>query len=72
MKSACFVAVLSAFIALANALPSTIPYSLHEKRSRLPRLWRRGDRVKRDAVVPVRIGLTQNNLHEGYEYLMDV
>lgn len=68
-----------AFTALpASGLPS-INYVLHEARNPAaagqvnnPRHWKRGNRLDPDAIVPLRIGLTQNNLHLGYEKLMDV
>jgi hypothetical protein len=45
---------------------------LHEKRASIPRTWVRGGRVERDAILPIRIGLMQSNLHNGEELLMDV
>lgn len=42
---------------------------LHEKRGSLPQ---KRSRVDSDSIIPVRIGLRQNNLHTGYDRLMDV
>lgn len=42
----------------------------HEKRSASPISKRQ--RLDSDAIVPVRIGLRQSNLHTGYDRLMDV
>lgn len=58
--------------ALSGAAPAPIKHVLHEKREQQSYDWVKGDRVERDAMLPVRIGLTQNNLDKGYEYLMDV
>lgn len=64
---------LVTFITVCGAAPTPSTYTLHEKRSsHLPKLWVRGNRVDGDAILPVRIGLTQNNLENGYAHLMDV
>ena len=73
MRSALLAAALAAFVPFCGAIPTpAATYALHEKRSSTPRLWRRGNRVDGDAILPIRIGLTQNNLENGYAYLMDV
>lgn len=72
MKCQLIAAALVAFGIGCNAVPTPAVHVLHEKRSSLPRLWERGSRVESDAILPVRIGLTQNNLENGYQYLMDV
>ncbi|KXL48240.1 hypothetical protein M433DRAFT_8179 [Acidomyces richmondensis BFW] len=46
-------------------------YVVHEKRASSGR-WGRTDRVDTNATIPLRIGLTQTNLHLGYDLLMDV
>lgn len=63
---------LSLLLAGALASPISAPYALHERREVLPRGWSKGNRVAREAVLPMRIGLTQRNLHNGYDMLMDV
>jgi tripeptidyl-peptidase-1 len=65
------VCVVLAVAALSGAVPAPVKHVLHEKRN-LHVDWVKGDRVKRDSVLPVRIGLTQNNLDKGDEYLMAV
>ena len=62
-----------ALAALSSALPSKTRSShvLHEKRSSLG-AWRKSTRVDPNAIVPLRIGLTQSNLHTGYDRLMEV
>jgi tripeptidyl-peptidase-1 len=72
MKSSAFAAALVAFVNLCDATPTPSTYALHEKRSSIPRLWGRSNRVERDAILPVRIGLTQNNLENAEMHLMDV
>ena len=45
---------------------------LHEKRHVPPTRWIKQDRIPKNAILPVRIGLTQNNLEKGHDFLMDV
>lgn len=45
---------------------------LHEKRSQASSPWIKSARVHKDAILPIRIGLTQSNLENGYDHLMDV
>lgn len=71
MKSLLF-AIVGALATLTAAVPTPPTYALHEKRSSLPKSWVRGNRVESDSILPVRIGLTQNNLENGYTHLMDV
>jgi tripeptidyl-peptidase-1 len=72
MKSSVFAAALVAFVNLCDAVPTPSTYALHEKRSSMPRLRSRSNRVEREAILPIRIGLTQNNLKNAEIYLMDV
>ncbi|OQE42187.1 hypothetical protein PENCOP_c004G05160 [Penicillium coprophilum] len=65
------VCVALAIAALSGAVPAPVKHVLHEKRSEHVD-WVKGERIKRDSVLPVRIGLTQNNLEKGEEYLMAV
>lgn len=63
---------LAASSSSVAALPAA-SYVLHETRGDVPRgHWKRGERVDSDAIIPLRIGLTQTNLHLGYDRLMDV
>lgn len=66
------ICVALAIAALTGAAPSTVKHVLHEKRDKRAYDWVKGDRVHSDAVLPVRIGLSQNNLEKGYDYLMEV
>ncbi|KAN0106727.1 putative Tripeptidyl-peptidase sed1 [Hyaloscypha variabilis] len=72
MKSTLFTAAFVALIAHCGAAPTPASYSVHEKRTTSPRLWNRGERVDGDAILPIRIGLTQNSLENAERHLMDV
>ena len=72
MKSSVSIAALAVFASLCAAAPTPSTYGLHEKRSTIPRLWQRSDRVNGDAILPIRIGLTQRSIDDGYAHLMDV
>ena len=65
-------AFVGSLVTSVVALPASTPYELHERRS--DSSWREVIGRKPDArtVLPVRIGLTQNNLDKGYDFLMDV
>ena len=66
-------ALISGLVALAAAAPAPSTYVVHEKRERQLDKWTRRDaKLNRDAVVPVSIGLTQRNLKNGHDFLMDV
>ncbi|KAJ5113386.1 subtilisin-like protein [Penicillium angulare] len=66
------LSVALAIVALTGAAPASVKHVLHEKREKNGYDWVKGDRVESDAVLPVRIGLSQNNLEKGYDYLMEV
>ena len=63
--------LFASLTATSIAAPFRERYVLHEKRDGLLKT-RRGAKVQRDAIVPVRIGLRQSNLEHAYSYLMDV
>jgi tripeptidyl-peptidase-1 len=65
-------AVALAIVALSEASPASIKHALHEKRDRPSTDWVKGARVEADSILPMRIGLSQNNLEKGYDYLMEV
>lgn len=57
----------------ADAAPSReTKHVLHEKRDSLPARWTKRDRVPREKLLPMRIGLAQSNLDKVYEHLLDV
>jgi tripeptidyl-peptidase-1 len=53
------------------AIPSS-NHVVHEKRSEAPKYWEKRSRLNPEGVLPMRIGLTQSNLHKGDELLMEV
>ncbi|KUJ19485.1 subtilisin-like protein [Mollisia scopiformis] len=67
------LAVLSGLAASTFATPTPPTHVVHEKREHQLNKWsRRSVKLNRDAVIPMSIGLTQSNLDQGYEFLMDV
>lgn len=57
----------------ALASPTTQKrHVVHERRDRLPAQWSKSGVYHGDVVIPMRIALTQANLHKGDEFLMDV
>ena len=56
-----------------NALPASVSHTLHEKRSSTSS-WSKNPVIKPDGRInlPVRIGLKEKNLDQGYELLMGV
>jgi tripeptidyl-peptidase I len=67
------LAILTGLAACASAAPAPVPHVVHEKRSTQIGKWARRDiKVNRDAIIPISIGLTQRNLDNGYDLLMEV
>lgn len=66
------VSCLGALIALAAAAAVPVNHVLHEKRDEPSVFWVKRDRVAKDALLPMRIGLKQSNLHTLYDKLMEV
>ena len=68
--------MVSIFLAafLASQAFAIIPNShrLHEKRSDVPLGWSRGSKVDASRLLPLRVGLTQQNLEKGPELLLNV
>ena len=67
------LALAASLTALAAARPA-VPAShvLHEKREVLPKKWVKHSRLDGEVTLPMRIGMTQSNLHIGDELLMEV
>ena len=65
-------AIFGALAAGAAALPASVPYTVHERRGASS--WFENTDVKPNGRInlPVRIGLTQNNLDRGHDLLMEV
>ncbi|TVY58927.1 Aorsin [Lachnellula cervina] len=57
-----------------SAAPATENHNfvLHEKRDGAPHQWTKRTRAHPAEILPVRIGLTQSNLHKAEEYILDV
>ncbi|KAI9722688.1 MAG: hypothetical protein M1812_001619 [Candelaria pacifica] len=65
--------LLAITIIVASALASpTLRHVVHEKRNRLPVDWFKRSRPEGHLIIPMRIALTQSNLHLGDEFLMNV
>jgi len=45
---------------------------IHEKKDFIPHKWRRSAKLTPDSVIPIRVALTQQNLHQIEDHLMDV
>lgn len=71
MLSASHLALLVASVGVVYASPATT-HVLHEKRSVAHTGWDKLDRVSPDFVLPIRIGLRQQNLDRGDAWLHDV
>lgn len=69
-----FQSLFAAFAALSlvQAVPLASTHSLHQKRDLQSSPWVRRSRVESSAVLPMRIALTQRDLHKGYGLVMDV
>jgi tripeptidyl-peptidase-1 len=63
------IATLIFFLSLAIALQ---PHVVHERRHITHPSWRKRSRVPTGHVLPMRIGLSQQNLHRGHELLMSI
>lgn len=66
------IAALLALATVSATLPSPHGHILHEKRDYTPSKWIKRNRIPSDAVLSMRVGLTQRNLDLGEEFLMDV
>ena len=68
-----FVAAAAVATGLTHARPLLHSgFVVHEKREVPAQAWVKRGAVAPDALLPMKIGLKQQNLHLGYEYLMDV
>ena len=57
---------------LAFAVGSLAANVLHEKRDYIPNGWEKGERIQSHALVPMRIALTQQNIDQIENHLLDV
>jgi tripeptidyl-peptidase-1 len=65
-------AVVGALAVGVTGVPFPAKNVVHERRDHMPKAWVRRDRLDSAAGLPVRIGLTQQNLDKGYDLLMEV
>ena len=67
------IAALAALISTVAGVPApSVPHVLHERQDVSPVQWVNRGPVASGTEVPVRIGLTQSNLEEGHDLLMDL
>ncbi|KAH7397703.1 peptidase S8/S53 domain-containing protein [Cadophora sp. MPI-SDFR-AT-0126] len=67
------VLALSCLLTGALSVPApTSRHVVHERRDRIPTYWIKSARIHEDSVIPMRIALTQSNLHRADEFIMDV
>lgn len=64
-------AVTLAALVGARPMPGA-SYEVHEKRDNPSHAWIKRNRVAPHAVLPMKIGLAQQNLDQGYKHLVDV
>ena len=70
-----FIRILAALAVIGGCFATPVPetHVVHEKRyASAPDGWVKRSKIPSHATVPMRIGLTQNNLHLGSDYLTDV
>jgi len=66
------LALVGALASFASAVPASTHHVVHERRERAPRDWVKKDRLDANQPLPVRVALTQTNLHLGDKLLMEV
>lgn len=62
----------AALAAQAIAILVQVDHVVHERRGYVPDAWVKRDRLDPAATLPVRIGMTQQNLDKGYDLLLEV
>jgi tripeptidyl-peptidase-1 len=66
------IAVCSLAAGVLSAPTTKDKHVVHERKPHLPAAWRRSVKIHGDSVIPMKIALTQNNLHRAEEFLMEV
>ncbi|KAK2629774.1 hypothetical protein QTJ16_000594 [Diplocarpon rosae] len=66
--------IFAALVVVTSASPvgSSSRHVIHEKRGAPPSKWARHSRLHPSTVIPVRIGLAQQNLHRAEEFINEV
>ncbi|KAF3919125.1 Aorsin [Orbilia brochopaga] len=67
-----FIAFTAFSLVFAAPNPRSIKYVVHEKRDGHSAAWTKRSLTERDALLPMRIGLTQRNLDTGHNLLMEI
>lgn len=68
-----FLAMILALAKIAQS--AAVPHShvVHERRdATYLKQWVKREKLSSTAILPMRIGLKQRNLHRGHEFLMDM
>jgi tripeptidyl-peptidase I len=68
-----FLELILAFAATAQGAAVSHSHVVHERRdARSLKQWVKREKLSFTAILPMRIGLKQRNLHRGHEFLMDM
>ncbi|KAI9711500.1 MAG: hypothetical protein M1820_002063 [Bogoriella megaspora] len=68
----CSLAAAAALATSVQCAVLNVPHVVHEKREVPTRHWTKRSTLEKDAVLPMRIGMTQSNLDRGDELLMEI
>lgn len=63
---------VAALVALVSSSPVANPHVVHEKRANSPHGWIKREALDERALLPMKIGLAQENLDKGYDWLMSI
>ena len=73
MRFSSLLAAAAAAATCVSGSPVGPSHAVHEKRDIIPHGWQKHDEaLRKDFVMPMKIGLSQSNLDKAYDYLMDV
>jgi tripeptidyl-peptidase I len=67
-----YLLVAAAAVPLSSAVPTAPRHVVHEQKRSQDPTWVKRNRVESSAILPVRIGLTQSNLEQGHDLLMEL
>ena len=67
-----FIATAVALAALTSAAPAPSSHVLHEKRYATSQQWQKRSRVPADAILPMKLALTQQGMDTAADWLHDV
>lgn len=66
------IVVIGWLAASAAAVPFSSTHVVHERREAVPKAWTKRGRVEGTFDLPIRVGMTQSNLHKGHDLLLEV